>query len=418
MKYIVFLILTFPILSLGYAQNVFRDQVFNEQIKSIELHPLNKPMGEALIFLNDPEPLLLKFDEIDADYQDYTYTFIHCDAQWKASDLSQNEYLDGYLESYITDYKFSKNTKVPYIHYSLQFPNSDIQFRYSGNYILKVYPEGKADQPLFTKRFYVVDSQCNIGGSLIPASNPEIRNTAQEINFQVNITNLHSQFPSREITTQIQQNGRFDNQINRIEPLSIKDGILNFNLQKGNTFPGLNTFRFFDFSNLALNSEYVYHIDQTKAIDEVELLISDFRARRPYKNEPTQFGKSYIETKNYQDSDSEAEYAFVQFLLKSSEELAGGDVYVLGDFDLWSMSHKMTYDLKSNLYHTKILLKQGYYSYLYAFKKRSAKQADVSRIEGSYFQTPNNYFIRVYYRASGTTYDRLVGWQEISNYEK
>jgi len=232
----------------------------------------------------------------------------------------------------------------------------------------------------------------------------------------VNISNLNSRFPSREITTQIQQNGRYDTQINQIEPLSIKDDILDFNLQKNNVFLGLNTFRFFDFSSLDYNSEYVYSIDRTQDIDGVELLLAKFRSNKPYKNEPTQFGKFYIETKNYTDPDTEAEYALVHFLLSSENPIPDAEVYLLGGFDLWSMSHKLSYDYSSKLYHAKVLLKQGYYSYLYALKKKGDKSAKVSPIEGSFYQTPNFYFIRVYYRAPGKTYDQLVGWQEIKNY--
>lgn len=400
------------------GQTVFSDHIFNENIKTLQLYPKNNPLGEALIFLNEQQPLILKFDDLDNDYRDFAYTLIHCDAKWQQSDLSPNEYLNGYTEAYIQDYQFSQNTKIPFVHYSIQIPNDDIQIRYSGNYILKVYPEGEADKPIFTKRFYVVNPLCLIGGKVVASSNPETRNKAQEISFKVNISALNSRFPSREITTQVQQNGRYDNQIQNLEPLSILDGILDFDLQKENIFPGLNTFRFFDFSSLTYNSEYVYSINRTGNVDEVELLLAKKRAHTPYKNEPTQFGKFYIESKTYSDPDSEAEYALVHFLLSSKTPFVDRDVYLLGGFDLWETKHKLTYDYASKLYHTKILLKQGYYSYQYALKQKKNNKLDVAEIEGSFFQTPNNYFVRVYFRAPGKTYDQLVGWQEINNYDE
>ena len=144
--------------------------------------------------------------------------------------------------------------------------------------------------------------------------------------------------------------------------------------------------------------------------------ISKKRVNTPYKNEPTQFGKFFIESKDYSDADSEAEYALVTFLLSSENPYTDRDVYILGGFDLWRLSNKLSYDYNSKVYHTKILLKQGYYSYQYALKKKGENKADVASIEGSFFQTPNSYFIRVYYRAPSTTFDQLVGWQEIKNY--
>ncbi|MDA3905315.1 MAG: DUF5103 domain-containing protein [Bacteroidales bacterium] len=400
-----------------HGQTVFSDQIFKENIKTVELYPENNRLGEPLIFLNDINSLILKFDELDSDYRVYAYTLIHCDAQWQMSDLSSNEYIDGYIESYIEDYQFSNNTKIPFIHYSLQIPNNYMQIRYSGNYILKVYPEGDDENPILTKKLYVVNPLCTIGGNIIASSNPEIRNTVQEISFKVNISALNSRFPSREIITQVQQNGRYDNQINQLKPLSILDGILDFDLQKENIFPGLNTFRFFDFSSLNYNSEYVYSINKSGNIDEIELLLAKSRANKPFKNEPTQFGKFYVETKNYEDVDTEGEYALVHFMLSSENPIPDGEVYLLGNFDLWSLSQKLNYDYSSQIYHTQVLLKQGYYSYQYAIKKKGKSKVDVATIEGSFFQTPNSYFIRVYYRAPGTTFDQLVGWQEIKNFD-
>jgi hypothetical protein len=403
-------------LATAQGQTVFADRIFVENIKTVQLYPQNDPHSEALIFLNEQHPLLLKFDELDSDYRDFAYTLIHCDSKWQQSDLSPNEYLAGYTEAYIQDYQFSQNTKIPFIHYSVQIPNDDIQIRYSGNYILKVYPESEPENPIFTKKFYVVNPLCLIGGNVVASSNPETRNEEQEISFKVNISTLNSRFPSREITTQIQQNGRYDNQINELEPLSIQDGILDFDLQKENVFLGLNTFRFFDFSSLTYNSEYVYSINRTGNIDEVELLLAKKRVNTPYKDEPTQFGKFYIESKEYTDTDSEAEYALVHFLLSSELPYPEGDVYILGACDLWGLKHKLTYDYSSKLYQIKILLKQGYYSYLYALKKKGENKITVAEIEGSFYQTPNSYFVRVYFRSPGTTFDQLVGWQEIKNY--
>lgn len=417
-RHVLILVFFFISLTIIQGQAVFTDRIFAENIKTVELYPENDPFGEALIFLNEQQPLILKFDELDSDYREFAYTLIHCDAKWQQSDLSPNEYLDGYTEAYIQNYQFSQNTKVPFVHYSIQIPNDDIQIRYSGNYILKVYPEGKAENPILTKKLYVVNPLCTIGGNIVASSNPETRNSTQEISFKVNMSTLNSRFPSREITTQIQQNGRYDNQINQLKPLSIQDGILDFDLQKGNIFPGLNTFRFFDFSSLTYNSEYVYSINRSGNIDEVELLLAKKRIHTPYKNEPTQFGKFYIETKDFADTDSEAEYAMVHFLFSSENPYPDGDVYLMGGFDLWGLTHKLSYDYASKVYHTKILLKQGYYSYQYALKKEDENIADVSIIEGSFFQTPNSYFVRVYYRAPSTTFDQLVGWQEIKNYDE
>lgn len=399
-----------------FGQSALEDRIFDENIKSLELFPQDNRLGYPVLFLDNPNGLVLAFDELNRDFQQYVYTFQLCNANWTPTDLSPNEYLDGFTEAYIENYQFSKNTKVPYIHYSLTFPNQDIQFRISGNYILKVFPENEADKPIFTKRFYVTNPLCSIFGNILAPSNPALQKTSQEISFKVDISNLNSRFPSREITTQIQQNGRYDNQINQLQALSISDNILDFNLQKNNIFTAGNTFRFFDFSSLAYNSEYIYSINRNEQIDKIELLLAKERTNKPYKNEVSLLGKFYIESKTYDDSDLEAEYAYIRFLLARAEPYLDADIYLLGGFDLWGLKHKLEYDFTNKVYSTSILLKQGFYSYQFALKEKNKNSVDVAPIEGSHFQTPNSYVVRIYFRAPGTTYDQLVGWQEIVNY--
>jgi hypothetical protein len=398
-----------------FGQNALEDTIFNENIKSLELYPQDNRLGYPVFVLDNPTVLILAFDELNENFQQYVYTFQLCNADWKPTDLLPNEYLNGFTEAYIEYYQFSKNTKVPYIHYSLTIPNQNIQFRNSGNYILKVFPENEPDKPIFTKRFYVLNPICSIFGTIVAPSNPELRKTSQEISFKVNISALNSRFPSREITTQIQQNGRYDNQINQLQALSISDNILDFNLQKNNIFQGGNTFRSFDFSSLEYNSEYIYSIDRSGEIDKIELLLAKERVLLPSKTEISMFGKFYINSTTYHDSNIEAEYAFVRFLLAREAPYLNADIYLLGGFDLWGMKHKLSYDFTNKIYSTTILLKQGVYSYQYALKEKIKDFVDITSIEGSHFQTPNNYIIRIYFRAPGTTFDQLVGWQEITN---
>jgi hypothetical protein len=76
----------------------------------------------------------------------------------------------------------------------------------------------------------------------------------------------------------------------------------------------------------------------------------------------------------------------------------------------------MTYNYEKKAYETTLFLKQGYYSYVYAFLPTDAKTADVAFFEGSHYQTQNYYYVFVYYRAPGTTYDQLVGMTLFRDY--
>jgi hypothetical protein len=73
----------------------------------------------------------------------------------------------------------------------------------------------------------------------------------------------------------------------------------------------------------------------------------------------------------------------------------------------------MMYDNDSQQYYQKVLLKQGGYNYQHRFVPKNSKKAFVERIDGSYWQTGNEYSIYIYHRGWGERYDKLVGVKQI-----
>jgi len=68
----------------------------------------------------------------------------------------------------------------------------------------------------------------------------------------------------------------------------------------------------------------------------------------------------------------------------------------------------MQYDYIEKAYKASPYLKQGYYNYQYIFLPDGEKEGDALTIEGSHFETQNNYYIFVYHRPQGTVYDQLI----------
>ena len=60
-----------------------------------------------------------------------------------------------------------------------------------------------------------------------------------------------------------------------------------------------------------------------------------------------------------------------------------------------------------------LLLKQGVYNYRYLFLPALSDQFDVAEIEGSFYETENEYLVLFYHRPPGTRYDRLLGHQVV-----
>jgi hypothetical protein len=76
-------------------------------------------------------------------------------------------------------------------------------------------------------------------------------------------------------------------------------------------------------------------------------------------------------------------------------------------------SNKMLYNQEDKTYSLTLPFKQGYYEYLYTVKGRDGLP-DVAPIEGSYFETENDYTILIYYRDISNDYDQLIGAKTVS----
>jgi hypothetical protein len=65
-----------------------------------------------------------------------------------------------------------------------------------------------------------------------------------------------------------------------------------------------------------------------------------------------------------------------------------------------------------------LFLKQGYYNYEYVFLKDGTSIADETYVEGSHYETENDYAIFFYHRAIGAFYDKLIGVKLLNSSSK
>ncbi len=117
------------------------------------------------------------------------------------------------------------------------------------------------------------------------------------------------------------------------------------------------------------------------------------------------------------DDETEADYVFVHFSLYSKEPSLLGKVYLSGDLTqrILDENSEMTYNFSTRCYEKTVLLKQGGYNYQYLFVGNGENIGKTDPIEGSYWQTENDYQIFVFHRGFGDRYDRLIGYQLLNN---
>jgi hypothetical protein len=410
---ILFLSISFPILMASNSDSlVYTNHIFTDRIKTVQLFKEGWNLSYPVMKLRSSDRLVLQFDLMGNEPETYYYSFIHCDKDWKSSGIYPADYLEGFPENQIEEYKPSFNTTVIYYHYKLSFPNDRINIKFSGNYILIIYPAGEQDKPVLTRRFMVTEDVVRLSAS---AQRPQMTgnyNTGQQVNFTVNFAGMNIVDPYRDISSFILQNGQWISAKRNLKPDFVGNNELKYNsLSDNNIFPGGNEFRYFDIKSIRFQSEFIRKIDFTGNKYHIFLLPSDNREFKPYFYWQDFNGKYYIAVQEGRDMETEADYVWVYFTLPSKYKITGGNMFVAGALSDWSFDIKslMTYDPEKAEYQCSMLLKQGWYNYEYIFLKNGDKTAVPSVFEGNHYETENDYLIMVYYRNPRDRYDRIIG---------
>ncbi len=396
---------------------LYGDFIHRNNIKTVLFNKKSWVMAPPLIRLNSGETLELRFDDLDADYKNYQYTLIHCNADWTPSSLQPYEYLDGFYEDLIKDYARSFNTRVIYSHYYIEFPNENIRPRISGNYLLKVFLDGNQEHVVLTRRFMVYEQLVHVEATANMATLVMYRDTHQELNFAINAASYRVSNPVQELKVVVTQNGRWDNAITGLQPRSIQGGRYVYDYEEKTLFPGGNEFRRFDTRSLRFVTERVADIQSSHRHWDVFLLADQRRTFRRYSSDEDINGRLVIKNHDGRDDMLESDYAWVHFSLPMDAPLASGALYVMGELTLWHFGeeNKMNYNYFEKKYELSLLVKQGYYNYQYAFLEDGSTKANIGFIEGDHAVTENEYNIFVYHRQPGTLYDRLVGLTHLNS---
>lgn len=414
------LFLLLNILSMSSQNNdslLFTNHVFNNKIKTVQLYKEGWNLSYPVIRNSGNEKLILQFDLLDDKIENYNYTFIHCDKDWNKSDIFPADYMEGFPENPIEDYKPSFNTTVNYIHYKLVFPNDRVQLKLSGNYILMVCPSDEPDSPVLTQRFIITEDFAKI---TVAAHRPRMTadiNTDQQIDFTVDLSSIRISDPYRDVFAFILQNGRWNNAKRNLKPEFFSNNELKYSsLSDKNVFPGGNEFRYFDIKSIRYQSQYVRAIDFLISNYNVYLFPSENREFKPYFYWEDFNGKYYIAVQEQKNPDTDADYVYVYFTLPSGYPVEGGKMYVSGALNIWTFdsNNVMSYNTTQGAYECIMLLKQGWYNYEYVFKKDRVEDGTATKFEGSHYETENDYTILVYYRNPRDRYDRVIGVQTIN----
>lgn len=417
-----FITLFIPLLITAQDDNFYYENaVYNENIKSVLMYRDGFELSNPVLELNENANLIFKFDDLSPKLKNYYYTIIHCDADWNESYLIQEDYLEGFAENPLNDYEMSFNTTFEYVNYQLFLPNENVQFRISGNYILVVYEDNDKEKIAITQRFYVYENKVTIEGTVRRATLDAFKGENQEVDFTIYHNSFEMSNPLQEVKVVIMQNNRWDNAIRDLKPLFIRDKSLVYDYNRENIFAAGNEFRYFDIRTNRIPGENVSSTDFHRPYYHKTLLTDEVRANKNFFLYKEMNGKFVIESQDpaVRDFDLECDYVFTHFSLPLESILLGGTVNVFGLLTGCNAnkSNEMTWNFKTSQYELTLLLKHGYYNYQYVYVEQGSTVADHTNIEGSFWETENDYQIFVYFKPIAGRYDRLVGYRILNSVE-
>lgn len=408
----------YSVSAFGSDQFFYQNAVYREEIKSVQLYRDQNELSNPVIELGSDVQLLLKFDDLAEEAKNFSYTIIHCDASWHESYMPQSQYLSGFPDNPLNDYAQSFNTTVRYVNYQLRIPNEDCSLTKSGNYALVVFENNNRKNLVLIQRFYVVEPKVRIVGQVKKATFDPFNGENQEVDFKIYPEGIRILNAREDIKVVLMQNRRSDNAIHNLKPSFIQNNVLDYDFSKENVFKGGNEFRYFDIRTNRFNGENVDQIKFIRPYYHVALMPDQIRNNKKYGAYKEMNGNFTIESQDrVTDFDTECDYSFVHFFLPLPSPLSGGTVNVFGALTGWNanQSNEMKWNFERAGYELTLLLKQGYYNYLYAYVADGSKTADTVNLEGSFFLTENDYQIFAYYRDPSGRYDRLVGFVTVNS---
>lgn len=393
------------------AQRTFSTEIYHENVKTLQVKRNGNALTTPLIELNGNDVLTISFDEMSHEGHSFSYEIKHCNADWTESSLSSSEFMQGFSRGYIDDFALSVNTTFLYTNYRFSLPNNDVDFKASGNYIVQIYKNNDSDNPAASLRFYVVDSKVEINGTIRGNTDTELHGAQQQLDFEVLTKNYRIQDAHSELKVTVKQNDRADNMVTELKPTYYSSDKLSYVNNRNLIFEGGNEYHRADFSSIYNYDERISSIKFVRPHYEVTIADNYIRSKEPYQSDFDVNGKFVINYQNGFDSDTEADYMYVHLFLPVEEPFKNGNIYLGGNWNYNQLNRLslMNYDEYNKLYHKTLLLKQGGYNYQYWYVPQNSEKASVSPVDGSHWQTQNEYAVYVYHRPWGGRYDQLIG---------
>ncbi|MCQ2288969.1 MAG: DUF5103 domain-containing protein [Muribaculaceae bacterium] len=389
-----------------------RTKIIDPNVRTLKVAPLSNAYMPPVIVMGSVDKINVDFDYMDFDEHYLRYSVKHCNANWQPSELVESEYVDGFNYGDITDYDHSQATFVQYCHYNFALPNEDFKLTKSGNYLLTVYEQDDPDNVLFQTRFSVCEHLVDVMATATSNTDMDYNNEHQQVAVEVSYKMGAISDPYNDLKLVVSQNTRTDNERIITKPMMVEMGKVTYDHNQQLVFTAGNEYRRIETVNTKGYNLGNVKIQYFEPYYHAQLPVDLPRNNKQYLYDQTQFGHFTVRNSESDNGATEADYCVTHFVLNTGRPLTGGTLFLDGEFTqgLPANVTAMRYDAATGCYVNDLLLKQGAYNYQYLWVPDGTYTGLTSPIEGDKYQTVNRYSVKVYSRAMGERYDRLVGY--------
>lgn len=396
----------FLLLLLAALGSSARNRIFSPSIRSLTSTVNGDWLNRPVMELNSTDRLVIGFDELSHNYHRFVYRLEHCEWDWTPSDdIFESDWLEGFNNNPIDNYRNSINTTVLYTHYQLTIPNDQCRLKLSGNYRLSVYDDEQGTDPVLQVEFYVVEPLMTVGLQVTTNTDIDHNQSHQQLSMTVAYNDLRISSIDEQLHTVVMQNWRDDCPVTDVRPTFINMNGLVWEHQQQFIFDAGNEYHKFEVLDVSHPTMGVERISWDGTCYQVWPFAS--QVRRNYLTDVDADGAFCIRNSDFSEVDYTCDYVWVNYVLESPYQ---GPVYINGHWttDSDPEQYLMRYEGAKGYYYTRLLQKQGYYSYQYITDKGQTAPS-----EGQFYQTQNRYQAFIYYKGIGGRTWQLVGYRAI-----
>ncbi len=394
------------------------EKVYHGNIKTAQLFVKGDQTTLPVYQLNTNDQLELEFDDMDANYKNYYFSWQLCDYEWRPCNLTYFDYIKGFTQTRINTYRYSSIAFTRYTHYQAFLPDQNSMPTRSGNYLLKVFLDGDTTKLAFTKQVLVIESASAISAQVVQSFTPQLFKTHQRIRFSAGVKNINSFSAAQQVRAVILQNNRWDMSQRNIAPTFVRGNVLEYNMESIGMFPGGKEWRWLDLRSFRLFSDRMDSGKFNENERSIYLRADKDRTGQRYVYYPDYNGMYNIATYESINPFWQSDYATIHFSFfpEDGAPYSGKDLYLIGKLTNYERTNewKMNFDPNKGMYTCSAYLKQGYYNYGYMLVDKK-NPLEKTELEGDYWETENSYTILLYYKSFSDRNDRLIGFSSINS---